>query len=130
MCDSPSYCTTSPPPYTPLPLSGHVTLMLSSPAKRQDSVHSALDGSLNADLSITGGGPTCSTPFDETSPTQSNSVMETTVHAERRRSVVSEHQDEIVPQREVLSASPARQDFNNSHSSAEMRALQQTTEQM
>ena len=41
--DAPSYCdSSSPPPYTPLPLSGHVTLMLShdSPAKRQASVDS------------------------------------------------------------------------------------------
>ena len=42
---SSSFCnSSSPPPYTPLPLSGHVTLMLgqdSSPAKRQDSLRSS-----------------------------------------------------------------------------------------
>lgn len=106
--------------------------MLSSPAKRHDSVHSTFDGSVNADLnrSITDGGTTYYSQLDGTSPTQSNSVLETSVRVEGRQSVVSEQQDEIVPQREVLSASPTRQDFNSSHSSAEMRARQQTTEQM
>ncbi|CAI8017363.1 hypothetical protein GBAR_LOCUS10550 [Geodia barretti] len=41
---SSSFCTSpSPPPYTPLPLSGHVTLMLGqgpSPAKRRNSIQS------------------------------------------------------------------------------------------
>ena len=83
--DNPSYTnSSSPPPYTPLPLSGHVTLMYSSsPAKRQVSVVSAS----HAGGSGEGAGYLPTSPRSDTA---SCSALDTSARDERRISLASE----------------------------------------
>ena len=91
---SSSFCTSpSPPPYTPLPLSGHVTLMLGqgpSPAKRRNSIQSTRVDSYP-------GPPVEQEASQQGTEAAPGSILESSLRRERRESGTSRrHSREVV----------------------------------
>ena len=91
----------SPPPYTPLPLSGHVTLMLGqpSPAKRRNSIQSTRVDSYP-------GPPVGQEQETEAAP---GSILESSLRRERRESGTSRRHSREVGEGEIDLAAAAGQ---------------------